>query len=285
MARVGDGRAVRGGQGGDWTLVSTLSLSLTSATPVRDRRRRAVAWLGSAVLTTSLLGLMIAADRMDVVRVPAPQTMISIDGLSMPAPKLAEAPKVADGPQSESPSEQAPAALPERREVDESAEPNPDADLDASPSKRAADVLGKAGGSGMPGVPGLPTGGGGIPGIGTATCPPGQVCKKTGVTAPPGQPPLDLPFSSASCTACPDPSPSELGRTDAARRGLRAKNETRVCFSPSGKATKVTTSRKADPEIDRICRQAVKRWRVEPMKVDGKKRSFCTTVSFDIRFD
>lgn len=225
------------------------------------------------------------AERMDVVRVPAPKTMIAIDGLSMAAPKLAEAPKVAQGKQSETPQDQNPAAASDKREADDSVEANPDSDLDASPSRHVADVLGRAGG-GTPGVPGLPGGGGGgVPGIGTPTCPVGQVCKQDTTAQPPGKPPLDLPFSSASCSACPDPDAKELARTDAASRGLRAKNETRVCFSKTGKASRVSTSRKADPEIDRICRNTVKRWRVKPMKVDGQARTFCTTVSFDIRFD
>ena len=46
-----------------------------------------------------------------------------------------------------------------------------------------------------------------------------------------------------------------------------------------------TETSHGDPAIDRVCRDAVKRWRFSPAKVAGQGRRACSEASFRIDFE
>lgn len=93
----------------------------------------------------------------------------------------------------------------------------------------------------------------------------------------------------ANALFAPDPDKRRLSQTKSGILGTRGKGVSSVsfCVSTSGKVTDVKTVRRypGDPEVDRICRQAVSRWRFNAFVVNGKARKTCTTSTFEIEFE
>jgi protein TonB len=86
----------------------------------------------------------------------------------------------------------------------------------------------------------------------------------------------------------PDPAPAQLRLTPTGRSSRRTGQSTvAFCVGTGGKVTEVRTTRRfpADPEVDRICRQTVEKWRFRPFIVDGRPRRTCSDVTFSIQFE
>lgn len=102
------------------------------------------------------------------------------------------------------------------------------------------------------------------------------------------RPPEPLEAVMARSMFAPDPDPKLLAKTATGlmKRGAGV-NKTFFCVRPDGKTEGVKTTRKfpGDPEIDRICRDTVKRWRFQALVIGGKKVRTCTTVRFEISFE
>ncbi|MFV8756646.1 TonB family protein [Nannocystaceae bacterium ST9] len=226
-------------------------------------------------------------ERMSILRVSGPKTHFDLAAVAVvEPPKVEPAPKpeqlAAEGREDgdDMPS------LDRRETTPAIVEAGDDAASDelGQPSLGAGKIPG-----GPPGV-GLACPGGicgkgpiGIPG-GGGTCV-GPACKKTPLTSAP--PPKPMPLKSLGCIACADPAQSAL-RTAAGMRELAGTNVTRFCVDANGRveAGSVATERShGDPEIDRVCRDAVKKWRFSPTTVDGVARRACSEATFEIRFE
>ena len=126
----------------------------------------------------------------------------------------------------------------------------------------------------FPGVPG------GIPG-GVA----GGVAKASTTAQKSAKKPIKALLSQA--VYAPDPKQSELQKTISARRSKKpGKNITSFCVSTSGKVVEVKTKKKfpGDPQVDKICRDTVRKWRFKPFIVGGKATKTCSAAEFDIVF-
>lgn len=86
----------------------------------------------------------------------------------------------------------------------------------------------------------------------------------------------------------PDPRTAVLAKTKTGL-GSRRPGVVKVdfCVGPNGKvsSSKVTQRFSGDPEVDRICRAAVQKWRFKPARAGGKARTTCSDVTFRIEFD
>ncbi|MBC8071337.1 MAG: energy transducer TonB [Deltaproteobacteria bacterium] len=84
----------------------------------------------------------------------------------------------------------------------------------------------------------------------------------------------------------PDPSRAELLRTPAGARGQGGTSVVEFCIDTDGRVDDVRTRRSAgDREIDRICREALSRWRFQPLAVRGKATRTCSEMSFVVAFE
>ena len=94
-------------------------------------------------------------------------------------------------------------------------------------------------------------------------------------------------FVSAQAQFMPKIDSRKLAQTKAGKIDRRSgKNVTSFCINTSGKVVRVRTKRKFrnDPEVDKICRDTVKRYRFKPFKVGGKPTEICTEKEFNISF-
>ncbi len=86
----------------------------------------------------------------------------------------------------------------------------------------------------------------------------------------------------------PDPDPRQLAATKAGR-GDRETGVSKVafCVDEKGRTKDIRVVRKypGDAGVDRICRQAVTKWRFKPFFSNGKKVVVCTTMKFEIVFE
>lgn len=86
----------------------------------------------------------------------------------------------------------------------------------------------------------------------------------------------------------PDPQAATLAKTKTGL-GTRRPGSVKVafCVGPNGKVSSSKIARRfsGDPEVDRICRAAVQKWRFKPARVGGKARTTCSDVTFRIEFD
>ncbi len=86
----------------------------------------------------------------------------------------------------------------------------------------------------------------------------------------------------------PDPKASDLAKT---KTGLGARRPGTVkvefCVGPRGMVASAKIKRRfgSDPGVDKVCLDAVKRWRFKPARIDGKARTTCSDVTFDLRFE
>lgn len=98
--------------------------------------------------------------------------------------------------------------------------------------------------------------------------------------------PLDVVLQRAIYT--PDPDPKLLART---KTGMLSRhdgvNRTAFCIDARGKTVSVRTAKRfeGDPQVDEICLDAVKQWRFEPFRIDGRARRVCSVAVFEIRFE
>ena len=142
------------------------------------------------------------------------------------------------------------------------------------------------------GVPGGVPGGmpGGVPGGVIGGVPGGVLGGQLGVPLKRRsfEAPKPLAAVIARALATPNPDANRLQKTQAARGGRDpGTNKTAFCVDIRGRATAVRTKTKfpGDPEVDEICRDAVKKWRFRPFILDGRPIKVCSVAVFEIAFD
>ncbi len=147
-------------------------------------------------------------------------------------------------------------------------------------------------GSGPAGSSKLPGGAG--PGCLLPPCI-GTFAPKSIVRSPIARPtppaPVDIrPLASVMARAIysPDPDPKKFALTRTGRTHRSPGRSTvSFCIGPAGRTQDVRTTRafSGDRDVDRICREAVKKWRFSPLRVGGKARTSCSKITFDIEFE
>lgn len=81
----------------------------------------------------------------------------------------------------------------------------------------------------------------------------------------------------------PDPDFSRLAFAWPGRQGEREAVIT-YCVTPMGKTEEIRVARSSGVgAIDRVCRDAVKKWRFKPHEINGRRVRSCEGVSFQIR--
>ncbi|MCB9569099.1 MAG: energy transducer TonB [Myxococcales bacterium] len=186
-----------------------------------------------------------------------------------------------------------------RSEVPDEAEPEEDEAEVPGARPGAGAGAGAGAGSRVVELPGGVAGGvvGGVVGgqVGAVrTEPVGPVEAPLARSEPPPQRPLGpitgVPMTIEAVMAqgiyTPDPDPKALTATTAGLFERRAcTSKIAFCVQPQGRTLEVrTTGSCDDPEVDEICRRAVRSWRFRPFVVDGKATTVCTEVAFDLRF-
>ncbi len=247
--------------------------------PDGDTRRRLTALAAVTIFTASVGILAVVADRMRITRVTAPEGRAVIQDLNEAVLPPPPSPPPVRG------SESGKAAIPEERERDEPEVHDDFEEIIPAPKKApvstAKDAVPKGVSGGGGPITGVPGGMGTVPGgIGT-----GPIVPTPPVIPPTGEGPArTVKFSALECRACPDPAERDLSRAIGTAPARLKKNKTKFCVGTDGHTTKVATAqRSGNPEVDRLCREAVKQWRFQPVRIDGKVRQTCSTVSFDIQ--
>jgi protein TonB len=239
----------------------------------RMRRRMGLA-MGAAVIASALaITTYSGVERMSIARVGAPQVASPMAAPPPPPPQQASA-----------------------------AAPSDDAVDDAEPTRTASDDVdelleaprrgptrgaptGNSGGAGT--IPGAPVGppGIGMPCIGghcTIGLPPAQP------RTPPAIDTTKVPLSVAEGRVrfSPDPPREALLATRAGQLQRGGTSVVEFCVGTDGKVERVSTKRSAgDGDVDRICRDTVKRWRFSPLQVQGRAIRMCSEMSFVIAFE
>ncbi len=86
----------------------------------------------------------------------------------------------------------------------------------------------------------------------------------------------------------PDPDQKKLQATKAAKFDKRpGEVKVKFCVGTTGKTKDVKVSKKYphDPQVNRICKETVSKWRFKAKLVGGKPIETCSTVTFVIRFE
>ena len=79
---------------------------------------------------------------------------------------------------------------------------------------------------------------------------------------------------------------ADLLRTLAGQRNQGGTSVVEFCIDTDGHVEDVRTKRShGDREVDRVCREALSRWRFSPMAVRGKAQRTCSEMSFVIAFE
>ncbi len=257
------------------------------------RRRMMTSALMAATLCMGAGMVTWVGDKMGISAVAPPKNAYSVSfEMLTPPPPAAPPPAVAGGAAEEQ-SESIPDEI-EPPEPDVAPTEVPKLDLDAPPKASRTTIPGAAKG----GAKGVPGGGanGVFGGQAGATCliPP---CLDTSIPDPAikvreqkEQPPVQEPFEriKASSIYTPNPDQKRLSRTPTAMSHRKpGKTVVSFCINGKGLTYDVRVGKKfgGDPQVDKICRDTVSRWRFRPQKVGGKARSTCSKVTFDIRFD
>ncbi|HET6584311.1 MAG TPA: TonB family protein [Nannocystaceae bacterium] len=245
-------------------------------------QRTMVALVGVATLATALsIGTAMVGERLGVTRVGAPQ----VEGILVLPMDVTVAPLVPPPPKLEPTRDDAAAAT-----VASSPDPKPHVDRELAPIEDAQATHPPATRLG-PDVTG-PTS------LMRSTAPPHLACVVPGTcaTAPPRPPKPPAPpartFESIDVTreralASPDPPTDQLARTPAGITRRSGSSTVAFCVGTDGKTTDVRTRKSSgDPDVDRICRDTVaRRWRFQPFAVDGRARTTCSEVTFQIAFE
>lgn len=258
----------------------------------RARARMMMALVASLVVTTAAGSMSWAAGRLSIGSVGPPQ---GIDFMELTLLTDAPLPK-ADPP-----------PAPKRPESTDDAPSTAAAMTTVRPKKgdrAASDEGGPPTESGQPAKVGRPDGfedgKAGIPGLtprsgclGVGCLPDAPIINRP----PTGDPRPDekdtterapLSVLRARAIYTPDPPVAALAKTKTGL-GSRAPGRVKVefCVGTDGRvrSSKVVQRFGSDPEVDRICLSAVKKWRFKPAQVDGRAKTTCSDVTFDIRFD
>lgn len=260
----------------------------------RVRARMMMALLASLAVTTAAGSLSWAAGRLSIGTVGPPQgsEMLELTLLSDMPPQQAKPPERVEETESETESSVAAARMTTRPRK-RGQEP---ASTDAAPTE----AVGKQRSAGDPN--GDENGDLGIIGnrnqigcLGVGCVPDGPIIADPpigGVRKPKTKDDATerapLSVLKARSIYTPDPPSAALAKT---KTGLGSHAPGRVkvefCVGTDGRVSsaKVTKRFGSDPEVDRICKAAVKKWRFKPARVGGKARTTCSDVTFDIQFE
>lgn len=244
-------------------------------------RRRMTLAMGSAVIASALaVGAYAGAEKLSITRVGAPHVEVDFLIASTVAVPLAAPPPESPPPASTNAAtpDVDPAPTPARDAVEDVLEPPRKSTTPGTAKHEGVGIPGAA--TGVPMPPGMPCLGGNCS-IGTTTP---MVPRVTPTTTPP--PKVKLEVIESRLRFSPDPSRELLlaTRAGAARRGGTSVVE--FCVGADGKLDAIETERSSgDADVDRICRDTLKRWRFSPMLVDGRAKRVCSEVSFVIAFE
>ena len=138
-------------------------------------------------------------------------------------------------------------------------------------------------------MPGGVSGGvpGGIPGGVPGGVPGGNPAIKTKSTESKQAAEKPLAAVMQQAIYAPAPNQKDFQQTKAARFDKRdGKNTTSFCIDTNGKVVEVKTKAKfpGDPQVDKIIRDTIKKWRFKPFKVGGKPVKMCTKRTFKLTF-
>jgi len=248
----------------------------------RFTRMMGVSAILSGMVTLSIVTFAWAANKMDISRVDAPTSDYLIVQLNIddpPPPPAAPAAAAAKADEEDSQESARPSEVPDE-------EPPAEESL-APPSEAPKQPPKLRGGGGGSKVPGIPRGSSiGMPGspIGVSIGDPSSLLKPREKEAAP--PPKPIQAVMAQGVFTPDPDQKRLAASKAGMFDKRpCTNRTSFCVDASGKVVDVRTKSKCyDPQVDAICRDAVKRWRFKPFIVAGAAKKTCSTVHFDLEF-
>lgn len=258
----------------------------------RARQRLIVAAIASTVTVAVAGAFGWTADKLGIQPVDAPtahQTIMLEVG--PPPPPPAPPPEQPSGGSAVS-DEPPPDDAPPQRVAPRSETPAADTDDDAVDlDKPPTGVPGPVGVPGPTGIPGPGVGKGpGLDGGFGRGCP---TCKRKPPLPISEDPagPVTKPVSVVKANAIftPDPDQKALSRTKTGLMRPSGKSTTKVsfCVTTKGSVSDVQTVQRypGDPEVDRICRDAVKKWRFRPLQVGGRAHKTCTTTTFVIEFE
>ncbi|MFO0635850.1 MAG: energy transducer TonB [Nannocystaceae bacterium] len=252
------------------------------------RRRTSLALLAAAAASAMALGGYVAGERMSIRKVGAPHVELEfLLASTVPLP-VASSPPPPPAPKIQTsggapPPEDAAERPPEARD-----EPDPLDVLDRAPRPpRAPGPDGRTGGDGHGPSNLLGTPVSGMPCPIPGTCKPSNIPVAT-PAAPreTGNAKVPLSVVTSRLKFSPNPAQADLLRTEAgmARRNVRAVVE--FCIDPAGKVDGVRTRKSSgDVEVDRLCREALSRWRFAAMQVDGASKRTCSEFTFEIAFE
>ncbi|HWB82172.1 MAG TPA: TonB family protein [Nannocystaceae bacterium] len=249
------------------------------------RRRFVGASMLALVASTLAIGSYVGGQRFAIHRVDPPHVDLEVLLASIvPSPPLAVEPPPAPDVRKDDPVEHDDAAKPvdDRDDVDDVLEPvRPKKDGDG---RRTVDEGGGGNGDG-PKSPLFTGGGVPCPIPGTCTTHVGTLSRhNTDVTR--ATPVVPISHVRERLRFSPDPSRAELLRTAAGQRGEGGTSIVSFCIDTDGRVADVRTKRShGDREVDRICRDALSRWRFSPMQVRGKAHRTCSEMSFTIAFE
>lgn len=249
------------------------------------RRRMTIALGAAACMSAAVVVMYGGAQRLGIARVSAPKVEVEFMlATATPPPVSAQPP---DAPPAAS------VVATPRADEDPTPrrEPTPDVapieDPRARPTSPSPSATTSGTGIGVPGPIGIPGGRGALP------CIPGACNLGTRPTTLPPLPrtdddPAKLPMSvvRGKVKFAPDPSREALAATRAGGAGRGGTTVVDFCVGADGKVDRVTTKRSAgDADIDRICRDTLRRWRFTPHEVGGRAKRMCSEYTFVIEFD
>ncbi|MBX7082767.1 MAG: energy transducer TonB [Nannocystaceae bacterium] len=252
------------------------------------RRRTSLALVAALCASALALGGYVAGERMSIRKVGAPHVELEfLLASTVPLPVASSPPPAPAAQQPEHAGASDPDEPTER--IDDERAPDPDDVLERAPRPpRVASGPGPVGpgtGAGPVNLLGTPTGG--MPCPIPGTCKPSRL--PTAIPAAPrdsGSAKVPLSVVSSRLKYSPNPAQADLLRTEAgmARRNVRAVVE--FCIDAAGKVEGVRTRKTSgDPEVDRLCREALSRWRFSALQVDGAGKRTCSEFTFEIAFE
>lgn len=247
----------------------------------RMRRRMGLA-MGAAVIASALaITTYSGVERMSISRVGAPQVELDFLMATTVASPMAAPPPPPPQQASAAASRDDATDAPEptrTTEVEDVLEPPRRGPASTVPSTHGAD-----GGT----IPGLPAGppGVGVPCIGCRIgLPPATPRTLPTPTSDAAKVPLSVVEGRARFS--PDPPREELLATRAGQLQRGGTTVVEFCVGTDGKVERVSTKRSAgDGDVDRICRETLKRWRFSPLQVQGRATRMCSEMSFVIAFE
>jgi protein TonB len=247
-------------------------------------RRAALLTVAAALALTGTTMLLTAgwiAGKMNIARVDPPTVEYVLLSLTVeePAPPPPPPPPPGDT-QAEDEPEPEDDEIIEPEDIEELPSEVPQAIPKAKP-RSAGHPAGQIGG-----IPGGQLGG--IPGgnpVGIVGSKGPAIASKPPTRAPIVKKPLAAVMARALYS--PEPSAKLLAQTKAARFDKRdGKNTTSFCINAQGKVVDIATKSRfpGDPQVDRIIRETIAKWRFRPTEVGSKKVKTCTERTFVIKF-